>query len=495
MKLRQKLFLIYTILAMISVLSISLYSYRQFMKSTTEQVETYSSTLYANAIEQTNRTLDDINRTLDFLSYYSDAEDFSTIELLRDFSQKNLHTPYERMLVRQKTDAVFGNLMYTNDYIQGIYLITSDGTILGNSSNNSSQIDPNYDCRGDNWYHETLLLNGKHYVSTATSDLLFHDTLPSLYLSKAIFDVYTHEYLGVLLLDLDPELLNLDNLVSLPDLALLSITNPKTGETLYSNVDTLHTDGMTYTDNKQKDELSLEPLELDVSFRYATLYDQYNPTRMMFNVLIFTFIAGEIITLYLVTQNLTFPLERLSRIMRHQRKNGFSFVSPYKKRRDEIGTLYNEYAKMLAELDESIKTNYRNKLIALDSQMKALEARINSHFLFNTLEAINSMAELDDNDDIATMSLALGDMFRYSIKTKSEIVTLAEELKHVADYVSIQSIRFSGRFHLVEDIPRRSEEHAGSETDPAASRRELSLSRLELLYDWGYDRDHRTARG
>ena len=55
--------------------------------------------------------------------------------------------------------------------------------------------------------------------------------------------------------------------------------------------------------------------------------------------------------------------------------------------------------------------------------MKSLEARINSHFLFNTLESINSMAELEDNEQIATMSLALGNMFRYAIKTDSELVT------------------------------------------------------------------------
>lgn len=59
--------------------------------------------------------------------------------------------------------------------------------------------------------------------------------------------------------------------------------------------------------------------------------------------------------------------------------------------------------------------------------MKSLEARINSHFLFNTLEAINSIAELEDNETIATMSLALGNMFRYTLKTQSELVTVQDD--------------------------------------------------------------------
>ena len=72
-----------------------------------------------------------------------------------------------------------------------------------------------------------------------------------------------------------------------------------------------------------------------------------------------------------------------------------------------------------------------------------------------TLESINSMAELDDNEQIATMSLALGNMFRYTIKTESEVVTLRDELRHVHDYVSIQLIRFSNKFRLELDIPER----------------------------------------
>lgn len=123
------------------------------------------------------------------------------------------------------------------------------------------------------------------------------------------------------------------------------------------------------------------------------------------------------------------------------------------KRTDEIGTLYNEYANMLDELNASIKRDYQDKLNVLDAQMKSLEARINSHFLFNTLESINSMAEIDNNEKIATMSLALGNMFRYAIKTPSEIVLLEDEINHMNDYISIQSIRFSNKFTLTLDVP------------------------------------------
>ena len=131
-----------------------------------------------------------------------------------------------------------------------------------------------------------------------------------------------------------------------------------------------------------------------------------------------------------------------------------SASSQYLNRTDEIGTLYNEYNNMIEELNSSIKRDYQDKLIALDAQMKSLEARINSHFLFNTLESINSIAEIEDNERIATMSLALGNMFRYSIKTPSELVTIEDELKNVHDYVCIQQIRFDHKFSVAVNIPQ-----------------------------------------
>jgi len=91
-------------------------------------------------------------------------------------------------------------------------------------------------------------------------------------------------------------------------------------------------------------------------------------------------------------------------------------------------------------------------LILLDAQMRSLESQINAHFLYNTLESINSIAAIEDVPNISTMALALGNMFRYSIKTQSELVPLAEEIRHVQDFVSIQLIRCDYAFSLEVDV-------------------------------------------
>ena len=90
----------------------------------------------------------------------------------------------------------------------------------------------------------------------------------------------------------------------------------------------------------------------------------------------------------------------------------------------------------------------------MDTQMKALESQINAHFLYNTLEAINSLAEIVGEKEISTMALALGDMFRYSIKTKGAVVILEKELCHVENFVAIQQIRFDNAFIFNMDVPQ-----------------------------------------
>ena len=106
----------------------------------------------------------------------------------------------------------------------------------------------------------------------------------------------------------------------------------------------------------------------------------------------------------------------------------------------------------MKEQEQYIKTQYQDRLILLDAQMKSLEAQINSHFLFNTLESINSIAEVEGVSSISDIVLSLGNMFRYSIKTESEIVTLYDELDHINNYVSIQQVRFNNRFRVETDI-------------------------------------------
>lgn len=453
MKLRTRFFLIFSILAVIPLLILTEYSYVRYRDITYERMDELSENLFQNAVTQTNNMLSTVQTSISYLTFYSNENDYSVIENLRPYAEEDPQlTAYDTFRTTQHLNGVFQNIMASYDYITGIYIFTpSDVTF--SCSQSSNILSSRYSPKGKNWYENTLAQNGHFYVSAFMDpDMFIGEVEDAVYFSLSINDLYTNEFLGVILVSCDSNIFDLSTVNTMPETTLLYISSKETNYTLYSNIDELP-ESFSGTDAKiKKTDLAVDSLELTAAFDYDSLYAEFSLTGALFLVVAFTCILIFLVLAYVMTKNMIRPLEELSTTMSRQGKD-LSFYSPYMNRTDEIGTLYNEYSNMLEELNASIKRDYQDKLNILDAQMKSLEARINSHFLFNTLESINSMAEIDENEDIATMSLALGNMFRYAIKTPSEIVTLQDEINHVKDYVSIQAIRFSNKFTLTLDIP------------------------------------------
>ena len=453
MKLRTRFFLIFSILAVIPLLILTEYSYVRYRDITYERMDELSENLFQNAVTQTNNMLSTVQTSISYLTFYSNENDYSVIENLRPYAEEDTQlTAYDTFRTTQHLNGVFQNIMASYDYITGIYIFTpSDVTF--SCSQSSNILSSRYSPKGKNWYENTLAQNGHFYVSAFMDpDMFIGEVEDAVYFSLSINDLYTNEFLGVILVSCDSDIFDLSTVNTMPETTLLYISSKETNYTLYSNINELPENFSGSGLEVKKTDLAVDSLELTAAFDYDSLYAEFSLTGALFLVVAFTCILIFLVLAYVMTKNMIRPLEELSTTMSRQGKD-LSFYSPYMNRTDEIGTLYNEYSNMLEELNASIKRDYQDKLNILDAQMKSLEARINSHFLFNTLESINSMAEIDENEDIATMSLALGNMFRYAIKTPSEIVTLRDEINHVKDYVSIQSIRFSNKFTLTLDIP------------------------------------------
>lgn len=453
MKLRTRFFLIFSILAVIPLLILTEYSYVRYRDITYERMDELSENLFQNAVTQTNNMLSTVQTSISYLTFYSNENDYSVIENLRPYAEEDTQlTAYDTFRTTQHLNGVFQNIMASYDYITGIYIFTpSDVTF--SCSQSSNILSSRYSPKGKNWYENTLAQNGHFYVSAFMDpDMFIGEVEDAVYFSLSINALYTNEFLGVILVSCDSDIFDLSTVNTMPETTLLYISSKETNYTLYSNINELPENFSGSGLEVKKTDLAVDSLELTAAFDYDSLYAEFSLTGALFLVVAFTCILIFLVLAYVMTKNMIRPLEELSTTMSRQGKD-LSFYSPYMNRTDEIGTLYNEYSNMLEELNASIKRDYQDKLNILDAQMKSLEARINSHFLFNTLESINSMAEIDENEDIATMSLALGNMFRYAIKTPSEIVTLQDEINHVKDYVSIQAIRFSNKFTLTLDIP------------------------------------------
>lgn len=107
---------------------------------------------------------------------------------------------------------------------------------------------------------------------------------------------------------------------------------------------------------------------------------------------------------------------------------------------DEIGELTNAFQTMVDEINRLILEDYRNKLELKESQLKALQAQINPHFLYNCLSLINSRALLNAQPEISQMSQLLSTFYRTTLNRGKSETTLASELKNVTSYVEIQQL-------------------------------------------------------
>lgn len=119
----------------------------------------------------------------------------------------------------------------------------------------------------------------------------------------------------------------------------------------------------------------------------------------------------------------------------------------------EIGGIVRSYNRMIDQLDRVMREE--NELIAMKTraELDMLQAQINPHFLYNTLEVINMRSMRTGNLEVSAIVGALADLFRYSIAKGSDIVELDKELAHVANYVTIQQIRFGHSFEVAYEVP------------------------------------------
>lgn len=120
--------------------------------------------------------------------------------------------------------------------------------------------------------------------------------------------------------------------------------------------------------------------------------------------------------------------------------------------RDEIGALYKSYNRMLRRIKELVEQLKVSQQQQKESEVKALQAQINPHFLYNTLATINWMAIDKQNDKIISMVDNLSIFYRMSLNKGREFLTVSEEIEQVMAYTEIQKIRLGNRITVVYDI-------------------------------------------
>lgn len=141
------------------------------------------------------------------------------------------------------------------------------------------------------------------------------------------------------------------------------------------------------------------------------------------------------------------PIRDLSEEMKTITLNEYS-GSTLESREDEIGILQDSFNHMITRNKELIAQQYQAKLEKRNAQLRALQAQINPHFMYNTLQVIGGMALEKDAPEVYSVTLALSDILRYSLNFSKEMVCLEEEVEYLKSYVMIQNERFGGKVQL-----------------------------------------------
>jgi len=191
----------------------------------------------------------------------------------------------------------------------------------------------------------------------------------------------------------------------------------------------------------------------------ASFYSVYNQNRtFLFYVLTIVLFAAAALV-YIAERIFVRPLIHLAHSMSETPESGIKFQNTCPNRQDEIGILYRCFDKMLQHIQTLIEEKYKSEIRYLKSCLQNLMSQINAHFLFNTLENINSSAEIEHNRKIVVMSKSLGDILRYSIDYETDEVPLYKEIEQTQKYINIQEIKFGHPIQFKLDVEEGLMEH------------------------------------
>lgn len=411
-----------------------------------------------NKVAEVNRVTEHLQELLTAL-IFSTYDDMSCIlEISAQETQGENLTAYERLLNARKFEYVSDNLIGTDQYVDGVYLFNESGYTYSFVKNKELGMEKDY--YHSKWYQEILASRDFEMVQLYKNEVFPKGTIimgrvfPSAN-GKSVLVVVCNESV-LRQISEDGQMFIIDEngntlygeREELSEEEKKEICARKNGILSQKNGDDTYVFGTLKINNwKIVEKISFNDFEL--------LYQKNTIYLFMLLVIIITLVS--LLVFYLDRKFLK-PLTTLSEIMQYSAEEEFKLPQRDCLREDEIGTLYRGYEKMMKEIHMLIQEKYVSEIKYLNSKLQSLMSQINAHFIFNTLENISSLAYLEENVQIATMSKSLGDMLRYSIDYEKDEEKLKTEILHIEQYIKIQEIRFGNHIFLEKKIEKGLEE-------------------------------------
>lgn len=152
-----------------------------------------------------------------------------------------------------------------------------------------------------------------------------------------------------------------------------------------------------------------------------------------------------------ISQKVSQPIKRLERKMKMVENGNFDIYLEVKGE-DEVKKLSKSFNIMVARIKQLMQEIIIEQEAKRKSEFRALQAQINPHFLYNTLDSIVWMNENNKHEGVTIMVAALAKFFRVSISKGNEIISVSDEIEHARSYLIIQEVRYKDKFDFIIDI-------------------------------------------
>lgn len=174
-------------------------------------------------------------------------------------------------------------------------------------------------------------------------------------------------------------------------------------------------------------------------------------------VVICFLISAAILITFSFTRNYSRRIQNIVKIVRKVENGNLNARIPISKQEDELSKISININSMLTELNKYIEQSYLLNMKQQQAELKALQAQIDPHFLFNTLEAIRMVAVVEGSKTSSKMIFHLSKLFRYTLESK-DTVPLYTEIRYVNQYLKLMQFKYPDKLTVDINIPNEVEQ-------------------------------------
>ena len=437
-KLRYKLAIFYSLFCFLPVMLLFLLSFLQ-MRSIIDDKEKLNLQSYLQqSVSSMDRTLDGYNSLSDYIAFDRTLAEAFSMEY---------GTPYEQYeQLTQKVDPILRSSSYFHGGMQRITIYTDNGMVKHDTT-----VAPVSEIEETDWYQKTLEHPGLNWFVNYPEKTLF--SARKLAFSGA------REGVNILYMDVDYQKLFTPYAETLISECGLYITDQE-GKLVFEesrfsgknqNYDLTYSEFLEQRDRGSADYTILCEQSNTTGWT-VWLYqpvglagESMRPIGVMAGVTILICIFAAVLAYFITSGMVSGRIERLTCLMQEVQEGSMD-MQVGSDDRDEIGMLYRGFGSMMKRIRTLINEVYLGKITQKEAELKALQAQINTHFLYNTLSLINWKALAAGEEDISRMTLAMSTFYRTALNRGRNVLQVEAELSNTRAYLEIQSMLHDGDF-------------------------------------------------